>query len=201
MKKYKVGIIGCTGMWGSVSPSAGKPPWFDVKLLAASPRSAGKTYEEAVGGPLVDGIPHARGDEIHGGSGRFSGGGHRWRGGFRFLCGGYAQSGNQGAGGGLRQGGMPGDLQQQRQPRHAGRSHDHSGAQPGARRGHPLSARPSGDQTGLHRGEIQLLPAKLCSRSLPFVPVGGQAGAGLHLSGPFPARAKPLPPGRRWWTI
>ena len=51
MKKYKVGIIGCTGMVGQrFALLLENHPWFDVKLLAASPRSAGKTYEEAVGG-------------------------------------------------------------------------------------------------------------------------------------------------------
>ena len=61
MKKYKVGIIGCTGMVGQrFALLLESHPWFDVKLLAASPRSAGKTYEEAVGGRWVDGIPHAR---------------------------------------------------------------------------------------------------------------------------------------------
>ncbi|MDR0905069.1 MAG: aspartate-semialdehyde dehydrogenase [Oscillospiraceae bacterium] len=50
MKKYKVGVIGATGMVGQrfVSLLAGHP-WFDLTVVAASPRSAGKTYEEAAG--------------------------------------------------------------------------------------------------------------------------------------------------------
>lgn len=50
MKKYKVGIIGATGMVGQrfVLLNDGHP-WFDIEVLAASSRSAGKTYEEAVG--------------------------------------------------------------------------------------------------------------------------------------------------------
>ena len=50
MKTYNVGIIGATGMVGQrfISLLDGHP-WFKVTLLAASARSAGKTYEEAVG--------------------------------------------------------------------------------------------------------------------------------------------------------
>ena len=50
MKNFKVGIIGATGMVGQRFISLlDKHPWFDIKVLAASPRSAGKTYAEAVG--------------------------------------------------------------------------------------------------------------------------------------------------------
>lgn len=50
MKTYKVGIIGCTGMVGQRFASLlENHPWFDVAVLAASPRSAGKTYKEALG--------------------------------------------------------------------------------------------------------------------------------------------------------
>ena len=34
-------------------------PWFEVTTIAASPRSAGKTYEEAVGGPMENGHSNA----------------------------------------------------------------------------------------------------------------------------------------------
>ncbi len=51
MKKYEVGIIGATGMVGQrFALLLANHPWFDVKVLAASGRSAGKTYEEALGG-------------------------------------------------------------------------------------------------------------------------------------------------------
>ena len=51
MKKYKVGIIGATGMVGQrFALLLEDHPWFDVCLLAASPRSKGKTYAEAVDG-------------------------------------------------------------------------------------------------------------------------------------------------------
>ena len=50
-KKLKVGILGATGMVGQRFISLlENHPWFEVVTVAASPRSAGKTYEEAVGG-------------------------------------------------------------------------------------------------------------------------------------------------------
>lgn len=50
-KKLKVGILGGTGMVGQRFISLlENHPWFEVTVIAASPRSAGKTYEEAVGG-------------------------------------------------------------------------------------------------------------------------------------------------------
>ena len=54
MKKYKVGIIGATGMVGQRFVTLlADHPWYDIEVLAASPRSAGKTYEEALGGRWV----------------------------------------------------------------------------------------------------------------------------------------------------
>lgn len=50
MKKYNVGIIGATGMVGQrFATLLENHPWFDVKVLAASSRSTGKTYQQAVG--------------------------------------------------------------------------------------------------------------------------------------------------------
>ena len=50
-EKLKVGILGATGMVGQRFISLlENHPWFEVVTVAASPRSAGKTYEEAVGG-------------------------------------------------------------------------------------------------------------------------------------------------------
>ncbi len=50
-EKLKVGILGATGMVGQRFISLlENHPWFEVTTIAASPRSAGKTYEEAVGG-------------------------------------------------------------------------------------------------------------------------------------------------------
>ncbi|MCI9330632.1 MAG: aspartate-semialdehyde dehydrogenase [Oscillibacter sp.] len=48
MKQYKVGVIGCTGMVGQRFVTLlENHPWFQLTAVAASARSAGKTYEEA----------------------------------------------------------------------------------------------------------------------------------------------------------
>lgn len=49
-KKYNVGVVGATGMVGQrfITLLAGHP-WFNITCLAASSRSAGKKYEDAVG--------------------------------------------------------------------------------------------------------------------------------------------------------
>ncbi len=50
MKKFNVGVIGATGMVGQrFMLLLENHPWFNVVVLAASARSAGKTYQEAVG--------------------------------------------------------------------------------------------------------------------------------------------------------
>ena len=50
-EKLRVGILGGTGMVGQRFISLlENHPWFEVVTIAASARSAGKTYEEAVGG-------------------------------------------------------------------------------------------------------------------------------------------------------
>jgi len=50
MKQYKVGVVGATGMVGQRFVTLlENHPWFHLTALAASARSAGKTYEEAVG--------------------------------------------------------------------------------------------------------------------------------------------------------
>jgi aspartate-semialdehyde dehydrogenase len=49
--KLKVAVLGGTGMVGQRFISIlENHPWFEVTAIGASPRSAGKTYEEAVGG-------------------------------------------------------------------------------------------------------------------------------------------------------
>ena len=50
MKQYNVGVIGATGMVGQrFMLLLENHPWFNVVVLAASARSAGKTYQDAVG--------------------------------------------------------------------------------------------------------------------------------------------------------
>lgn len=49
MKKLNVGIIGATGMVGQrFALLLARHPWFEVAALAASPRSAGKSYSEVI---------------------------------------------------------------------------------------------------------------------------------------------------------
>ena len=49
-QNYNVGIIGATGMVGQrFITLLHDHPWYTIKVLAASPRSAGKPYKEAVG--------------------------------------------------------------------------------------------------------------------------------------------------------
>ena len=49
-ENYKVGIIGATGMVGQrFITLLHNHPWYTIEVLAASPRSAGKKYSEAVG--------------------------------------------------------------------------------------------------------------------------------------------------------
>ena len=49
-ENYKIGIIGATGMVGQrFITLLHDHPWYTIEVLAASPRSAGKTYEESVG--------------------------------------------------------------------------------------------------------------------------------------------------------
>lgn len=51
MKKYKVGVIGATGMVGQRFVSLiDQHPWFDLTVVAASPRSAGKKYGDVMSG-------------------------------------------------------------------------------------------------------------------------------------------------------
>ena len=67
MKKYSVGVIGATGMVGQrfVTLLAGHP-WFEIKVLAASARSAGKNYGSLVSGKwaMTSPIPESVRDMI-----------------------------------------------------------------------------------------------------------------------------------------
>jgi aspartate-semialdehyde dehydrogenase len=58
MKKFRVGIVGATGMVGQRFVSLlADHPWFDVAMVAASARSANKPYRDAVEGRWC--FPHA----------------------------------------------------------------------------------------------------------------------------------------------
>lgn len=67
MKKYNVGIIGATGMVGQrFATLLNNHPWFNVTALAASSRSAGKAYKDAVGAKwcMDESIPSSIADQI-----------------------------------------------------------------------------------------------------------------------------------------
>ena len=58
MKQYNVGIIGCTGMVGQRFVTLMEEhPWFRLTAIAASSRSAGKTYAQAVEGRWALDVP------------------------------------------------------------------------------------------------------------------------------------------------
>lgn len=67
MKKLEVGILGATGMVGQRFVSLlENHPWFEVQWLAASERSAGKTYAEACPWRLREPMPKgSRGLTVH----------------------------------------------------------------------------------------------------------------------------------------
>ena len=68
-RKWRVAVVGATGMVGQRFVSLlANHPWFEIAVLAASARSAGKTYEEAVSGRWAFAwpIPEAvRGMTVH----------------------------------------------------------------------------------------------------------------------------------------
>ena len=58
MEKYRVGVIGGTGMVGQRFVTLlENHPWFELTAIAASARSAGKTYEEAIGARWALDVP------------------------------------------------------------------------------------------------------------------------------------------------
>jgi aspartate-semialdehyde dehydrogenase len=74
MDKIPVGVLGATGMVGqNYIALLGGHPWFEVRFVAASPRSAGKKYRDAVAGrwhlskprdPAVDGLVVADANDL-----------------------------------------------------------------------------------------------------------------------------------------
>ncbi|MDR2374905.1 MAG: aspartate-semialdehyde dehydrogenase, partial [Treponema sp.] len=60
MARIPVGVLGATGMVGQQYIALlADHPWFEVRYVAASPRSAGKTYREVAAGRWhAGGGPH-----------------------------------------------------------------------------------------------------------------------------------------------
>ena len=68
VKSYNVGIIGATGMVGQrFITLLDAHPWFNIKLLAASPRSAGKKIRRRGGQTLGNADGDAGVGTRHGG--------------------------------------------------------------------------------------------------------------------------------------
>lgn len=69
MNKIKVGVLGATGMVGQQYISLlNHHPWFEVNYVAASPKSAGKKYADAVSGkwqPETEIPPHTADLTVH----------------------------------------------------------------------------------------------------------------------------------------
>ncbi|HXV77915.1 MAG TPA: aspartate-semialdehyde dehydrogenase [Candidatus Polarisedimenticolaceae bacterium] len=60
MNRYRVGIVGATGLVGQrLVERLDRHPWFELRALAASDRSAGKPYDEAANWQLPGGGPPA----------------------------------------------------------------------------------------------------------------------------------------------
>ncbi len=69
MNRIRVGVLGATGIVGqNYVRLLHNHPWFELTYVGASPRSAGKTYDEAVAGRwmMVEPIPSAVRDLIVG---------------------------------------------------------------------------------------------------------------------------------------
>lgn len=66
-EQYNIGIIGATGMVGQrFITLLHNHPWYKIKVLAASPRSAGKKYRDAVGSKwaMKEAVPDSVADII-----------------------------------------------------------------------------------------------------------------------------------------
>ena len=71
-QKLKVAVLGATGMVGQRFVTLlADHPWYEIEVLAASARSAGKTYEEAVGQrwkidqPMPDAVKNMVVQDLH----------------------------------------------------------------------------------------------------------------------------------------
>ena len=128
-KKLKVGVLGATGMVGQRFLSLlENHPWYEVVTVAASPRSAGKTYEEAVGDrwKMTTPMQKADSDECK----RGGEGGRQC--GFRIQRRRYDEGRDQGDRGSICEDGDTGRFQQQRAQMDTGCAHGSAGDQSGA---------------------------------------------------------------------
>ena len=185
MKQYQVGVIGGTGMVGQrFITLLENHPWFHLKAIAASAKSAGKTYEEAVAGRWALDIPcpesakslivldaeadaerlaeavdfcfcavDMKKEDIRALEERYA----------KLEC---PIVSNNSAHRWTEDVPMVVPENQRRPHRH-----------------HRRPAQASWHPAGLYRGQVQLLPAKLCAGAAPAEKIRAGAGAGVHLSG------------------
>ena len=202
MKQYRVGIIGCTGMVGQrFATLLEKHPWFTVTALAASARSAGKTYEEAVSGRWLMKTPlpaslaklpvYDAEKDIEKVVSLVD---------FVFCAVNMKKEDIRALEELYAQPRVPSGFQQQRSPVHSRCTYDHPGNQRRARSGHTVPAEASWHQAGLYRGEVATAPCR--AMSPPFIPCWIWVSPRCwHVPiRPFPAPARPLRPCRRSWT-
>lgn len=201
MEKFKVGVIGGTGMVGQrfVTLMQGHP-WFQLTVIAASPRSAGKRYEEAVAGRWAMDVPipdeakdmilMSAQDDVEQIASMVD---------FVFSAVDMKKEEIKCIGRGLCQTRVSCGVQQFRPPLDAGCSHGHSGSQSRAYQG---DCRPA--QTPWEQREA-LLPSSPTVPSRAMFPLCPRCGnltfkrSWCVLTKLSLGRAKPLRLGQTWW--
>ena len=200
-EKLRAGIVGATGMVGQRFVSLlADHPWFEVVTVAASARSAGKSYAEAVGARWAMTTSVAARHREARGQGRLPGG----RGGRRrrphLLRGGHAQGGDPLPGGALRKGGDPRGVHQLRPPLDPGRAHDPAGGQPGPPGHHRGAAQASRREARVHHGEAELLHPELRACRSTRCASSASTRSSSAPTRPSRGRARPSRTGPRCWT-
>ena len=202
MKQYRVGIIGGTGMVGQrfVTLMEGHP-WFKLTAIAASAKSAGKTYEEAVSARWAMGTPipeEAKGIVVL-----------------------DAQADAEKIASMVDFVFCAVDMKKEEiralEEKYArlecpvvSNNSAHRWTEdvpmvvPEINADHiriiDSQRKRLGTKAGLHRREVQLLPPVLRPRPAPPAEVRAGKGPGLHLPGHLRGGQKPSSAGRRWWT-
>ena len=150
MKHFKVGIIGATGMVGQrFATLLENHPWFEVCALAASSRSAGKTYEEALGtkwcmkSPIPEKFRNMTVLDAEADVEKIAAAVD-----FVFCA-------------------VNMNKEQQRKPLHARCSDDNPRAQPRSRRYNQGAEREARHKARIHLRQIELLAPELCSCAVP----------------------------------
>lgn len=165
-RKWRVAIVGATGMVGQRFVSLlADHPWFEIAVVAASARSAGKTYEEAGQRTLgiywgyslrcaPSGCPRCSGRKQRNKRSRFC-----------FLRRRYEEGRDSRAGRRICQERNAVVSNNSAHRGTARRADDRSGAESGACRRHRVSAQTLGHQDRLCDGQTELLDSILRSRA------------------------------------